>query len=286
MSATGAVAAALGAATLFGLASAVQHQEARAVEASASPGLLVTLAKRPLWLLAMVADTGAVGLQGLALGLGSVSLVQSLLVAGLPLAALLSAVLQHRRLYRHEVVGLLLCSVGLVVLGPELSTAPTGHDPTRAAALVAGAVVAAVALPLLALHRRPRFGGLCAGTAAGTVIGAGSVLLAVVAGRFGHWSLLFGSWPLYAAIGVGLLGLQLAQMAFQTGELGAPLAALSVAEPVVAVVLAATVLHEHLPSGGATRAAALLGAALAVAGVLVLAREDTEPPFPVHLETP
>jgi drug/metabolite transporter (DMT)-like permease len=274
MSAAGAVAAALGGGAMFGLASAVQHQQARTVERSLSFGLLVTLARRPLWLLGVVADVAAVGLQALALRLGSVSLVQTLLVAGLPLAAVLSALLQHRCLRPHEVVGLVLCSVGLALLGPALSAAPSTHDPGRGPGLAAGAVIAAVVLPLLALRGRPRFGGLFAGAAAGAVIGAGAVLLAVVSARVGDWPSLFGSWALYAALSVGLLGLALAQVAFQTGELGAPLAALSVVEPVVAVGLAAAVLHERLPTSASTRAAALGGAALAVTGVLALCREQ------------
>jgi drug/metabolite transporter (DMT)-like permease len=276
MSATaGAVAAALGAAALFGLAAALQHQEARAVETSASPSLLVTLAHRPVWLLGIMADVVAVGLQALALGLGSVALVQTLLVAGLPLAALLSALLQRRQLHRHELVGLMLCSLGLALLGPALSSTPLGHAPSRADAVTAGLVVAGVTLPLLALRGRPRFGGLFAGAAAGTVIGAGAVLLAVTAGRVGDWPALFGSWALYGAIVVGLLGLLLAQVAFQTGELGAPLAALSVVEPVVAVLLAVTVLKETLPSTTGSRVIAVVGAALAFAGVLALCRDES-----------
>jgi drug/metabolite transporter (DMT)-like permease len=278
MSTAAAVAAALGGAALFGLAAAVQHQEARAVESSVSPGLLVTLAKRPLWLLGMVADVVAVGLQALALGLGSVSLVQTLLVAGLPLAAVLSALLQHRRLHRHEVVGLLLCSTGLALLGPALTSAPATHDPSRRDGLVAALVIAVVVVPLLALRDRRRFGGLFAGAAAGTVIGAGAVLLAVASGRFGDWPALFGSWALYAAVAVGLLGLLLAQVAFQTGEIGAPLAALSVVEPVVAVALAAAVLHERLPASAGARVAALAGALLALAGVIALCRPEERRP--------
>ena len=273
-STAGAVAAALGAAALFGLAAALQHQEARAVETSASPSLLVTLARRPLWLAGMAADILAVGLQALALSLGSVALVQTLLVAGLPLAAVLSALLAHRRLHRHEVVGLVLCSLGLALLGPALSSTPLGQAPSRSDAVVAGVIVGGVVLPLLALRGRPRFGGLFAGAAAGIVIGAGSVLLAVTAGRFGDWSALFGSWALYATIAVGLLGLLLAQVAFQTGELGAPLAALSVVEPVVAVLLAVAVLHETLPSTTGPQVAAGVGTALAVAGVLALCRSE------------
>ena len=270
----GAIAASLGAATLFGLAAALQHQEARAVETSASPSLLVTLARRPVWLVGIVADVAAVGLQGLALGLGSVALVQTLLVAGLPLAAVLSALLAHRRLHRHEVIGLLLCSAGLALLGPALSSTPLGHAPSRPDALLAAVLVAAVVLPLVALRGRPRFGPLFAGAAAGVVIGAGSVLLAVAAGRVGDWPALFGSWALYAAVAVGVLGLLLAQVAFQTGDLGAPLAALSVVEPVVAVLLAVAVLKETLPSTTGSRVAAAAGAVLAVAGVVALCREE------------
>lgn len=279
-STAGAVAAALGSAALFGLASALQHQQAGEVATSAKPGLLVTLAKRPVWLLGIVADTAAVGLQALALGLGSVALVQTLLVAGLPVAAALSAVLAHRRLRAREMAGLGLCSVGLAVLGPALSSTPVGHAPGRGDAVVAGLVVAAVALPLLALRGHRRFGGVFAGAAAGVVIGSGSVLLAVTAGRFGDWSALFGSWALYAAIAVGLLGLLLAQVAFQTGDIGAPLATLSILEPVVAVVLAVTVLHETLPSTTGPRLATVFGSLLAVAGVLALAGAAPAPPGP------
>jgi drug/metabolite transporter (DMT)-like permease len=270
----GAVAAALGAAALFGLASALQHQEVHAVERSVHPGLLLTLAKRPLWVAGMAADGGAVGLQALALGLGSVALVQTLLVAGLPLAALLSALLAHRRLRTAELAGLGLCSAGLGLLGPALSSTPASGDPSRTDALLAGLVVAAVVLPLLALRARPRFGGVLAGAAAGAVIGAGSVLLSVAAGRFGDWSAFFGSWALYGAIAVGGVGLLLAQVAFQTGDLGAPLAALSVAEPLVSVVLAVTVLHETLPTGSGARAAAVTGSVLALVGVLALCRPE------------
>jgi drug/metabolite transporter (DMT)-like permease len=276
-SAAAAVAAALGSATLFALASALQHREAGSVAPAAGPGLLVTLAKRPVWLLGGLADIGGVALQAVALGLGSVALVQTLLVAGLPLAAVLSAALAHRRLRPHEVAGLALCTGGLALLGPTLSSTPSGHDPSRASAAVAGAAVAVVVLLLLALRRRPRFGPAAAGAAAGAVIGTGSVLLAVAAGRFGDWPALFGSWAVYGAVAVGLLGLLLAQVAFQTGDLGAPLAALSVVEPVVAVVLAVTVLHEQLPTSPLAASAAAAGALLAVAGVLALSREAEAP---------
>jgi drug/metabolite transporter (DMT)-like permease len=268
-STAGAVAAALGAATLFGLATALQHHQARVVAPDASPGLLVTLARRPLWLLGMAADVVAVALQGLALALGSVALVQVLLVAGLPLAALTSAALHRRRPRRLETVGVLLCAVGLAVLGPALSSTPSTHTPGRAAALLAGVVVAAVALPLVALRSRPRFGPAFAGTAAGILVGAGAVLLAVTTTRLERGEPVLTTWAPYAAAAVGLVGLLVVQIAFQTGELGAPLAALSVVDPLAAGALAVAVLHESVPTSGGRLAAVVVG------GALVVAEHDT-----------
>lgn len=273
MSTASAVAAALGSAALFGLASAAQHHEARAVEASVRPSLLLALARRPLWLLGTLADVGAVGLQAFALTRGSVTLVQSLLVAGLPLAVLLSAVLGDRRLHQREVGGVALCATGLALLGPALSTTAEGTAPTRSAGLVAGTVVAVGVLGLVLLRSRPRWGGVCAGAAAGATIGAGAVLLSVSAGRLDDPSRLFGSIGLYATVVVGALGLLLSQVAFQTGDLGAPLATLTVTEPVVAVALATAVLHERLPHDTGDVVLLTLGGLLSVVGVVLLSAE-------------
>lgn len=271
-----AVLASLGAASLFAVGAAVQHQEANAVAAGHPSSLLLRLARRPVWLLGIVADGGAIALQAVAFGFGSVPLVQSLLVSGLPLAALLAAALQHRRMHRDEVVGTLLCAPGIALLAPALSAEPSGVDPSRTDAVLAGIVVAAVVLPLLALRGRGRFGGLYAGTAAGVVTGAGSVLLAVIAARFPHWSQLLGSWATYVGLTVGLLGLLLAQLAFQTGDIGAPLASLTLTEPAVATALAVAVLHDRLPHSAGAVAAAVAGGVLSVAGVLVLSRQRAD----------
>jgi drug/metabolite transporter (DMT)-like permease len=268
-----AVLAALGAAALFALGAAVQHQEANAVDAGPHASLLWRLARRPVWLLGIACDGGAIALQAVAFGFGSVPLVQSLLVAGLPLATLLSAGLARRRMHGHEVLGTLLCAPGIALLAPALSAEPSTVAPSRVEALLAGVVVAGVALPLLALRHRRRFGGMYAGTAAGVVTGAGSVLLAVIAGRFPHWGQLLGSWATYVGLVVGVLGLLLAQLAFQTGDIGAPLASLTITEPLVATVLAVAVLHDALPHSAGAVAAACAGAALALTGVLVLSAE-------------
>ena len=275
MSTGTAVGAALGAALCFGVASAVQHGEAGEVErfAAYDPGLLTALARRPRWLAGVVADVLAVVLQAVALGNGPVALVQPLLVAGLPAAVLLSCLLARRLPARSELAGVALCTLGLGALAPATATAGLPVDPTRSAAALAGVLLAAATAALLLLARlRPGTAGVATGAAAGVAAGTAGVLLAVCAGRAGSpHELLTGLAP-YATVAVGGLALLLAQAAFQTGAIGAPLATLSLVEPAVAVLLAVVLLSEHLPGTLASVTAAVLGTALAVAGVVVLVR--------------
>jgi uncharacterized membrane protein len=274
-----ALGAALGSAFAFGMASALQHNESGRVgqRAALDPGLLGALARRPWWLVGFAADGLAVLLQAVALRYGPVTLVQPLLVAGLPAAVLLSCALARRHMYRDEVVGVLLCTLGLCAIGPTAATVGLAPQARRGAAIVAAVVLTALTLALLALaSRRRSAAGISTGAAAGIVTGAGSVLLAVCAARVDNPARLMLSIAPYATVVVGLLGLLLSQAAFQTGSLGAPLAALSVVEPVVAVVLAVVVLHERLPTSVLSVSVGLVGVVLAVTGVLVLARSQEE----------
>jgi drug/metabolite transporter (DMT)-like permease len=278
-----AVPAALGSAFAFAVASALQHRESGAVDkrGALDPGLLTSLARRPWWLLGVVADVVAVALQAVALRYGPIALVQPLLVAGLPMAVLLSCLFVRRAPRAPELFGIGLCSVGLAAVAPAAATVGLSSEPERTASVVAAVLLTVLTLGLLGTARaRPRLAGIATGSAAGVVTGAGSVLLAVCAVRFDHLGQLLLSVAPYAAVVVGLLGLLLSQAAFQTGQLGLPLAALSVLEPAVAVLLAVTVLHERLPTDRpGVLAVGGCGAVLAVVGVLVLSREQDS-----HLE--
>lgn len=272
-----ALGAGLGAAACFGIATAVQHVEAGRVvrRGPLNPRLLGELARRRLWLLSFVAEGLAIGLQALGLRFGPVALVQSLIVGGLPVAVVLSVLLGARRLTGRAIAGLVLCSVGIAVfaLVQPAATVAAGIPGVRRT-LVAGAAGALVVVVLLRLGRTGRAGGAAAGAAAGVAIGAGSVLLAVCAGQIDRPAHLLGSWPPYALVAIGLVGLVLAQSAFQTGALGPPLASLTVVEPATAVVLAAVLLDQPLPAGALELVLAGCAAVLATVGVVLLAGPD------------
>lgn len=266
---------ALGAAGCFGGAAALQHLEAgRAdVRGPLDPQLVQRLATRPVWLLGTGADALAVVLQTFALHVGSVLLVQGLLVLGLPVAVVVSARLGRRRLHRSERRGLLLCTAGLVLALPVAATAdPVAGADTTPALVAAAGVGAATVLLLVVAGRRPSAGPALTGAAAGVVIGAANVLLAYCAVHGDRLrSLLTGPAP-YLALLAGGLGLVLAQAAFQRGALGAPLAALSLTEPVTSVVLAVSVLGQVVGHAVLPLSLCGVGVALAAAGVVDLAR--------------
>lgn len=264
---------ALGAAAAIGVATALQHAEARqqTKRAAGDVRLVLSLVRRGRWLLAMVIEVLGLGLQALALRLAPVTLVQPFVVAALPVAVLASVPLGAAALTRRTLAGVALCTVALGALGTVLpSDVPSDHVSAAAAAW-AGAVAAVAMLVLLALHRAGQTWAL--GFAAGIPLGAAAVLLALSARAVQHPLALLATWPPYALAVVGVIGLVLSQSALQAQALAAPLTALTVAEPVVGVALGVVLLHEKLPTTATARGVALAAAVVVVVAVAVLAGE-------------
>ena len=250
-----AAGAALGAAICFGIAAAGQHRVAAEVptRTALDPRLLTSLLHKSAWWLTIGLESLAVLLQYLALREGSVALVQSLLVLGLAVAVVLT---RKGRLAPRALWGLALTSVGVAALGilvrPDAST-----TPARLALLPLGIAVVAAGLARRAT-------GPLLGLLAGIVTGCGAVLLAESA-QLPLSRLLLHATP-YAAVVAGLLAIQLGQSTMASARPAAPLAALTLAEPVTALLLAAVTLHQQLPTG----VAVVLAALAAGVGVVLL----------------
>jgi drug/metabolite transporter (DMT)-like permease len=106
---------ALSAGLCYALASVFQHHVAAAQpsEMSLRPRLLLELVKRPMWLFGIVLDVGAYLLEAAALAVGSIVVVQPLLVSGLLFALPLSAIGGRRRPGRTEWVAAVAVTVGI-----------------------------------------------------------------------------------------------------------------------------------------------------------------------------
>lgn len=256
---------AAGSAVLFGVASAVQHAQVRAVErrSSLDGRLLYDLARRWRWWLGISADLGAVALQVLALHVARVAFVQGVLVLGLPVAVVLTS--RSRLTHVRAAVGTLLTTAGAVAFAALQPTEPPVPHSTWAVLVP----VAVVLVSTVAVRRAPT---VLVGAAAGVVAGASAALLAAAA------AFPLSSLPTrpeaWLAAGAGLVALQLSQSALRERDAGPPLAALTLAEPVTAVLLAALVLHQR----PALSAVAVLAGLAGAAGVVLLESTAASPP--------
>ncbi|WAL67299.1 DMT family transporter [Amycolatopsis cynarae] len=275
-----AVPAAVAAAALMGLASAAQAKATKQVPPGRTlhPGLLVALARRPLWLVGICATVAGLVLQIVALGFGPLLLVQPLLVSALPFAGAFAAALDRRRPDRVVVLGTLICVAGLSVL-LALARPAGGSDELVGNVGPLAAVLGLVALGGLGLSALVRGPGRVLGLALATGVfyGVTAALMKVVAGqlRLGLW-VPFTHWALYTVCVIGPIGFLLSQNTFQQGRMISPaLAVITTSDPLVGVAIGIWWLGETAVTGPAVLTGELFAAAVIVAGIWILAHRSS-----------
>jgi drug/metabolite transporter (DMT)-like permease len=271
-----AVAAALGAALSYAAASVMQQRAAQEpADEALKPGLLLRLVRQPLWLAGLAADGLAYMLQFVALGHGSIALVQLLLVSGLLFALPLGALISRCPIGRSDLVAGALVVVGLATFLTVAAPAPgRGNVPTGTWVVIGlGGAIVIGALVLLA---GPRL-GVRRATALGAAAGVANALVAVfsksTAVMLSHGLLhALASWQLYALLVSGAASLSLASSAFQAGSLAASLPMLTVVDPIAATMIGALFFGESLTIRGMAPIAEVASLAAIVAGVFMLGR--------------
>ena len=117
------------------------------------------------------------------------------------------------------------------------------------------------------------------GTVAGVLFGLSSSL-AMPTLVYLHESVrsMLSHWEVYALAVVGVLAFVIQQVSLGTGQLAAAVATVSVANPVVAVLIGVVVLDERLSRPAWHIVVALVGLGLTFVGAVVisLAREDAQ----------
>ena len=286
------VSASLGSAFGFAASTSLKHVSAGQVPDAAGfrPGQLARFAwataTHPLWLLAIGCDVLGLALQLIALHVGSLSVVQPLLITGLLFALILRPRLEHRRIAGRQLGWAVLLSAALAGF---LLLAGTGggsvHDSVdRLPAVIAGVLGGLATVSCVLLGRRRPGGAESAallGVAVGIIYAATAALLKTVTDiavrdRLG----LLGAWQLYAVIILGVGGLLLNQLAFQAGPITASLPAISTIDPLLSIVIGVLVYDEHLrrgPAGGALLVILLLLLSVAVVQLTRVADRETSP---------
>jgi drug/metabolite transporter (DMT)-like permease len=234
------------------------------------------LRDRRWWAGSLVAGAG-LGLQAAALGLGSVVLVQALLVTSLLFALVISARVNHRRITRWQ-------GIWAVLLAAAVTVVVTVGDPqagTPRGSFQAWAAVAAVMGPalILCLIGARIFSGsvraLLLGLIAGSLWGVFSVLTKGVVDQLDHGIVALLRLPeLYAWAVLGIAATAWEQSAFRAGPLTASLPAATVTEPIVGSLLGVTALGETLNTNNVGLVA--LGVSVAVMAAATVALSHSQ----------
>ena len=288
---------ALGAAFFIAIGNVMHQRSAQQVTdepaASTASLFLRLLSDRQWWLGSGIAALGF-GLQAAALGLGSVLLVQALLVTALLFALPINARITGRPVTRAQWLWAAMLAAAVAVVVTVGNPTP-GHQ--RGALEVWTTVVMVLALGLLApglvacvvgarlLAGRPAAAVLLA-VVSGTLWGVFAVLTKGVVdrladvGQSGVWTVL-GAPELYIWAAVGVAATAWQQSSFRAGSLAASLPTMTVAEPVVASILGVFVLGETLRPGEDGWVALIVAIVLMVVATTALARSEARSGIPV-----
>lgn len=272
------VGVALAAAVAFGWSTALMHHSASGAprEAGGPIALLRHVVVQWRWLVGMAASLIGLGLHALALHLGSLVLVQPLVVTGLVFSFVFRAALDRHLLPRPVIGWALVTAAGLVVFLVALrSTTGSGQldGPAAAAMFSAGAIVAGAAW-WSSLGAAPAHCGLLLGVSGGVVFGLIAGALKATTSAASHGVQLFTSWPLYVLAALGTAGFLLNQRAYHQAPLATSLPALNMVNPLVAVLFGVVAFHERPSDSAVTIAAQGLGLATVLAGIFFLSRQS------------
>ncbi len=282
---------ALSAALLFAVSTTVKHASAAATpplqtaRPSGLAGFIRATVTHRLWLLGIACDAGALTLQILALHLGSLVVVQPLLIAGLIFALLLRRLSGRRHVSGRQLGWAALLAAGLagfVTLASRgtSSTREIDHSP----ALYAGLIGAAALVGCVVLGRRIASRGTAAtllGAAVGLIYATTAALLKALSTiAVEDVARLPVSWQLYATVALGGLGLLLNQLAFQAGPLAASLPATATVDPLASIVIGVVVFDEQIRLVGTAGLVLALCLTLMAVSIVTLARSAPQLPTP------
>lgn len=271
----GAFLVALSSAAFFAVGSSLQHRSAGSAPKSSKRRMVLTLARRPGWLLGAGLGAVAFALHATALKLGDLSLVQPIILSGIVFTVFARSALDRRLPSRGEIAWVALTWAGLALFISMLRPGDP-HRPDKTEALIMVgiglAVVAVLALVARRSHAHPLARGILLGCGSGILFGlvAGLLKLSTIEAGQGVLHLL-AQWPPWVLVVAGGCAVLLNQRAYQSTRLSVSAPVLNICQLMVSMTFALMIFQERLLSSPATIAAELVGLAIMAFGVTKLA---------------
>lgn len=284
------------AALLYAVAAAAQQQaarraatvrEARGEEPSGATrwlpvlGLTRLLTRDRLWLFGWITNLLGFAVQAAALHVGSLAVVQPLLVTQLLFALPLATLRVGRRPLKQDWAGGTLICAGLAVLLSVRGAAPAGGEARRSHVLLATVFAAGLVALLLArarfAHHRQQERTMLVAVAAGICYAMSAVYITLTTDDLVHRGVAAtaADWPGYALAISTLAGLLLGQDAFAAGSLPTAVAAMTITNPVVSYLAGVFAFDVRPPTSPGALAAVAAAGALIAAGVVLLSNSPT-----------
>ncbi|MFI8566010.1 DMT family transporter [Rhodococcus sp. NPDC078407] len=268
------VALALLSAFLFACAAVAQQSAAASVPEGTS--LMSALIRNPRWWIGVIGDGGGYAVQIAALWVGSVLVVQPLLVTALLFALPMSAKFVGRSLpgSTWALAVLLAAALAVFIVVGDPSQGATNAPTTE---WIVPLIVAAIAIGGAAVgglvSTSPGGRALLLGAAGGLLFGLAAALTKYVTDLVdGDPLAALTAWQTYTLIGSGVVGFYLQQRAFQVGPLSASMPAVTICEPLGAAFIGLTVLGERLRTEGTALATIVVAVAVMIVTTVLLSR--------------
>jgi drug/metabolite transporter (DMT)-like permease len=252
--------------------------------AEGDPRFLAEILRKPVWLLGVFMSLLGWVFQAIALHDGSLAVVQSLCALSLVFALPLGARLTNQVIGRRSIVGALITLAGIVLF--IVVGQPQGgiSEPSATTWWTAGIVVAILMAPLVIMASRRRGPAAAAlfAVAAGLCLAFQAAVTKVFTAEVGQgFVALVSAWSTWLVILTGVIGFGLQQASLKTGYLAPSMAGVNSSDLVASVLLAVFIYQETLNPGGGRLLPALIGMALAVVGVMILADPEKGQAKPV-----
>jgi drug/metabolite transporter (DMT)-like permease len=272
---TVAEALALCAAFLFALAAALQQKGALNLPtiSLADPKSFVRLLGETMWLIGTLALFTGYAFQAGALDRGRLSVIQPLLVTTVVFALPLGYFLTKQHVGRREVIGAVVILVGLALFVYFGDPAGGKDNASNTQWAIAIGLVSGLSVLLLVFGSSGDLTMKAAvyGTVAGMLFGLSSGLTKPTLDYL-HESVgtMLSHWECYALAVAGVLGFVLQQVSLGTGRLSPSVATVSVANPVVGILIGLLLLDETLSRPAWHIVLAVIGLSLALVGAVVI----------------
>lgn len=242
--------------------------------------LLADLLQHRKWLAGLLVMVAGQLLSAWVIGHLVLSLAEPLLALNLLFALLLAWPLSRQPVTKPEIAGAVTLMAGVAALSVARSVRSTGVVVGSHAnwPFAAGAVaLIAYGFAVAGRRRTDSMRATLTGVSAGLVFGIQDALtrstVQTLMGR--HLGGLLSTWPAYALLAVGLIGLWLMQSAFSAGPLHASLPAITAGEPVSGIALGIAVFGDRLATSPGLIALQVAGIVALVTGVILVARGPT-----------